>query len=135
VARFAQTHEIVIIMRSAFGQGNDMVYFLCRSQPVILKTFLAQRMCLYIPVPYAFPRPAVTFAVLGIALVFVVLFVRQLLMFFAVPSVGKSRTSRVRARPLWLFWHLSTSFGKKKSHYRMRSPAMACVYTISASIS
>ena len=69
VARFAQTHQVVIIMGSAFRQRNDMMNFLSRGQPVILKTFLAQRMCLYIFVPYAFPRPAITFAVLGIALV------------------------------------------------------------------
>jgi hypothetical protein len=135
VTRFAQTHKIVVIICSAFGQGNDMMYFLSRGKFVFLVTLLTQRICLYIPVPYAFPCPVVTLAVLGIAPVFVILFVSQFLMLIAVPSIGKPWASRVRTRPLWLSWHLYTSFGQKKSHHRMRSPAMAHVYYIFASIS
>lgn len=124
VAGLTETHQIVTCMSAAFGNGQNVVNFLYRSQPTFPQTHLTEGMLRCISVPDAFPRSAVLFIDICAALVFIVpaaLLHTVLLTELSVTEIG---AAGVRAGAQRLSGHLLTSRGHKKRHRRI-SPAMA----------
>jgi len=80
VTGFTKSHEIALLVATAFGEREDVVNFLGRRQLALLLTLLAERMRLNEAVTDALPASAVAFVGLGVTLVLVVLFVHDLLM-------------------------------------------------------
>ena len=70
----AQAHEVISYVCAALGNGQDMVYFLYRSQPTFLETPLTKRMLCGVAVTDAFPRSTVLAIDVRVALILVVLF-------------------------------------------------------------
>lgn len=73
MAGLTKTHEVVPCVSAAFGNGQDVVNFLYRSQPTFPETHHTEGMLCRIAVTDAFPRSAVLAVDIGAALVFVVL--------------------------------------------------------------
>jgi hypothetical protein len=115
VAGLTKAHKVVPCVSAAFGNGQNVVNFLHRSQPTFLETLFTQRMLCGVAVADAFPCSAVLAVDIGTALVFVVLaaFLRAVLLTeLSVTEVG---AAGMRAGSEWSLGHLLTSFGHKKS--------------------
>ena len=59
VAGLTKAHEVVPCVSTAFGNGQEVVNFLYRSQPTFLEAHLTEGMLRRIAVTDALPRPAV----------------------------------------------------------------------------
>ena len=102
-------------MSAAFGNGQDVVNLLYRSQPTFLKANLTEGMLCRVSVTDAFPRSAVLAVDIGAALVSVVLaafFHTVLVTKLSFTEIG---AAGVRAGSEWSLGHRFTSFGYKKS--------------------
>lgn len=97
VAGLAQTHQVIVPMRPALREGNDVMDFLHRSQPSFLQTHLAQRMRRSIAVTDAFPGSAVLLIYVRTAFVFVVLPAGGCFVFLAILTVREVGTAGVGA--------------------------------------
>lgn len=115
VAGLTQAHQIVPYVSAAFGNGQNVVYFLHRSQLPFLETLFAQRMLCGVAVTDAFPRSAVLFIDVCAALVFVVLSTFLHTVLFTKLSLTKIGAAGVGAWSEWSLGHCFTSFGHKKS--------------------
>ena len=115
VAGLTQTHEVIPCVGAAFGNRQDVVNFLYRSQPTFLETHLAEGMLRRIAVTDAFPRSAVLAVDIGAALIFVVPAAFLHTMLFTKLSLAEVGAAGMRAGPEWSLGHLLTSFGHKKS--------------------
>ena len=115
VAGLTETHEVVPCVSAAFGNGQDVVNFLYRSQPTFPETHLTERMLCRVSVTDALPRSAVLAVDIGAALVFVVLaafFHTVLLTKLSFTEVG---TAGMRAGSEWSLGHLLATFGHNES--------------------
>lgn len=94
-----------------------MVNLLGGSEFVLSFTFLAKWIRFDISVTDAFPRPAVSFVVRGVAFVLVVELVCFFQMLGAVllTNLSEEAATGIGTGPLWFIWHCVTSFGIKKS--------------------
>ena len=124
VAGLTQAHEVVPCMSAAFGNGQDVVNFLYRSQPTFFEAHLTEGMLRRIAVTDAFPRSAVLAVDVGASLVFVVLAALLYTVLLTELSITEIGTAGVRAGAQRFSGHLLTSRGHKKRHRRI-SPAMA----------
>jgi len=115
VAGLTETHQVVPCVSAAFGNGQNVVNFLYRSQPTFLETHLAEGMLRRIAVTDPFPRSAVLAVDIGAALVFIVLAAFLHTVLFTKLSFTEVGAAGVRAGPEWSLGHLHTSFGHKKS--------------------
>ena len=115
VARLAQTHEVLSCVSAALGNGQNVVYFLHRSQPTFLETLFTQWMLCGITVTDALPRSAVFTVDIGTALVFIVFAALLRAVLLTELSVTEVGTARMRARPQRFLRHRFTSLGHKKS--------------------
>ena len=115
VAGLTKAHKVVPYVSAAFGNGQNVLNFLYRSQPTFLKTHLAEGMLCRIAVTDAFPRSAVLAVDIGAALVFVVLAAFLHTVLFAKLSFTEIGAAGMRAGSEWPLGHLLTSFGHKKS--------------------
>lgn len=115
VAGLTQTHEVVPCVSAAFGNGQDVVNFLYRSQPTFLKTHLTEGMLRRIAVTDAFPRSAVFSVDIGAALVFIVLAAFLHTVLFTKLSLTKVGTAGMRAGSQRFLRHRFTSLGIRKA--------------------
>ena len=93
-------------MRTTVTQRQDMVYFRRLCQPAFLSASFAEWMCSKEPGADPLPLAARVHPPCRlVAAVPVVLSVRQLLVFLAVPSLRQPGTAWVAARPLGFPWH------------------------------
>jgi hypothetical protein len=115
VAGLTETHQVVPCVCAAFGNGQDVVNFLYRSQPTFLEAHLTEGMLRRIAVPDAFPRSAVLFIDVCAALVFVIPAAFFHTVLFTELSFAEGGTAGMRAGSEWSLGHLLTSFGHKKS--------------------
>lgn len=91
VAGLTQAHEVVSCVSAAFGNGQDVVNFLYRSQPTFLEAHLTEGMLRRIAVTDAFPCSAVLAVDIGTALkliIFAALLRAVLLTELPVTEVG-----------------------------------------------
>lgn len=102
-------------MSAAFGNGQNVMNFLYRSQPTFPQTHLTERMLRRIAVTDAFPRSAVLAVDIGATLVFVVLTAFLCAVLFTKLSFTEVGTAGVRAWSEWSLWHLFTSLGMRKA--------------------
>ena len=72
VTTATKAHQVALIMRTAFGQRHDVVYFFYRCKPPVSKALLTQRMRLNVATAYSLPRSAVAFADVIVPFVLVV---------------------------------------------------------------
>ena len=115
VARLAQTHEVLSCVSAAFGNGQNVVNFLHRSQPTFLETHLAEGMLRRIAVTDTLPCSAVLAVDIGTALVFIIFaaFLRAVLLTeLSVTEVGAARVGAWSQRFLR---HRFTSLGMRKA--------------------
>lgn len=105
MAWLAQGHEVVLVVGTALTDGLDVVDYLCLRQSSVLPAKLAEGMLGQEGGTDPLPVLAVALCRVRVALVLLVLPVRQPLVFLAVPSAGKPGTPRVGARLLWLERH------------------------------
>ena len=111
VAGLAKAHQVVPCVSAAFGNGQDVVNFLHRSQPTFLETLFTQRMLCGITVTDALPRSAVLAVDIGTALVFIIFAAFLHTVLFTKLSLTKVGTAGMRTRAQWFSWHLFTSLG------------------------
>ena len=115
VAGLTETHEVVPCVSAAFGNGQNVVNFLYRSQPTILETHLTEGMLCRIAVTDAFPRSAVLAVDIGAAPVFVILAAFLHTVLFTKLSFAEVGAAGARAGSQRFLRHRFTSFGHKKS--------------------
>ena len=115
VAGLTEAHEVVPCVSAAFGNGQNVVNFLHRSQPTFLETLFTQRMLCGVAVANAFPRSAVLAVEIGAGLVFVVPAAFLHTVLFTKLSFTEVGAAGMRAGSEWSLGHLLTSFGHKKS--------------------
>jgi hypothetical protein len=115
VAGLTKAHEVVPCVSTAFGNGQNVVNFLYRSQPTFFEAHLTERMLCRIAVTDAFPRSAVLAVDIGAALVFVVPAAFLHTVLFTKLSFTEVGAAGMRAGSEWSLGHLLTSFGHKKS--------------------
>ena len=115
VAGLTETHEVIPCVSAAFGNGQDVVNLLHRSQPTFLEAHLAEWMICRIAVTDAFPRSAVLAIDVGAALVFVVFAAFLHTVLFTKLSFTEIGTAWMRAGPEWSLGHLLTTLGLRKS--------------------
>lgn len=115
VAGLTQAHEVLSCVSAALGNGQNVVYFLHRSQPTFLETLFTQRMLCGVTVTDALPRSAVLAIDIGAALVFVVLAAFHHTVLLTKPSFTEVGAAGMRAGSAWSLGHSLTSFGHKKS--------------------
>ena len=115
VARLAQTHEVLSCVSAAFGNGQNVVNFLHRSQPTFLETHLAEGMLRRIAVTDTLPCSAVLAVDIGTALVFIVFSAFLHTVLFTELSFAEVGAAGMRAGSEWSLGHLLTSFGHEKS--------------------
>ena len=115
VAGLTEAHEVVPCVSAAFGNGQNVVNFLYRSQPTFLETHLTEGMLCRIAVTDAFPRSAVFSVDIGAALVFVVLAAFHHTVLLTKLSFTEVGATGVGAWSEWSLGHLFISFGHKKS--------------------
>ena len=102
-------------MSAAFGNGQNVMNFLYRSQPTFLETHLTEGMLCRIAVTDAFPRSAVFSVDICAALVFIVLAAFLHTVLFTKLSFTEVGAAGMRAGSAWSLGHSLTSFGHKKS--------------------
>ena len=115
VAGLTKAHEVVPCVSTAFGNGQNVVNFLHRSQPTFLETHLAEGMLRRIAVTDTLPCSAVLAVDIGAALVFVVPAAFLHTVLFTKLSFTEVGAAGMRAGSEWSLGHLLTSFGHKKS--------------------
>lgn len=115
VAGLTETHKVVPCVSAAFGNGQDVVNFLYRSQSTFLEAHLTEGMLRRIAVTDAFPCSAVLAVNIGAALVFVVLAAFLHTVLFTKLSFTEVGTAGVRAGSEWSLGHLLTSLRHEKS--------------------
>ena len=118
VAGLTERHQIVIPMRPALREGDNMMDFLHRSQPSFLQTHLTQRVRRSIAVADSFPSPAVLLVAVCRAAVFVVPFPGNSLMLLTVLPVREVWTAGVGAGAFWSLWHAAPRFPGKRRRMR-----------------
>lgn len=120
VTGFAQRNEVLLTVRTAFGQRSLVMDLFSRNQLTVLLTQLTQRMNRSVPVTDAFPRSAVSSSDSGITVVFFVAFCFFLGVFLAEPTIGQLGTAGMRTGTLGFRGHWF-SFKNDKSHRRIYS--------------
>ena len=114
VAGLTEAHQVVPCVSAAFGNGQDVVNFLYRSQPTFLEAHLTEGMLCRIAVTNAFPRSAVLAVDISAALVFVVLSAFLHTVLFTKLSFTEVGTAGVRARAQRFLRHHFTSSQSKR---------------------
>ena len=102
-------------MRTALGEGNDMVDLFSWRQFTAFFTKLTKWVGGNIPVAYTHPGTAVSFLGSRVSLVTVIPFVLFLGMLLTKLTIGQPRTARMRARTLWFAGHGKTSLHEKSA--------------------
>ena len=115
VAGLTKAHEVVPRVSATFGNGQNVVNFLYRSQMTFLETHLTEGMLCCIAVTDAFPRSAVLAVDIGAALVFVVLAAFLYTVLFTKLSFTEVRAARVGAWSQRFLRHRFTSLGMRKA--------------------
>ena len=115
VAGLTKAHKVVPCVSASFGNGQNVVNLLHRSQPTFLETHLTEGMLRRIAVTDAFPRSAVLAVDIGAALVFVVLAAFLHTVLFTKLSFTEVGAAGMRAGSEWSLGHSFTSFGHEKS--------------------
>ena len=113
VAGTAQGHEVPGVVRSALGDGQDVVDLLRQRGASLLQTLLAQRMRRRVPLSYPPPRSAVGLVYVRVPLVGIVPPPRQFLMLCAVRSVREIGTAGKRAGLFQFSWQNTITFSQK----------------------
>ena len=115
VAGLTETHKVVPCVSAAFGNGQDVMNFLYRSQPAFLETHLTEGMLRRIAVTDAFPRSAVLAVDIGAALIFVVLAAFLHTVLFTKLSFTEVGAAGVGARSQRFLRHRFISLGTRKA--------------------
>ena len=118
VTTATKAHQVALVMRTAFGQRHDVVYFFDRCKPPVSKALLTQRMHLDITTAYSLPRSAVSFADVIVPFVLVVALCHMRFMLGAVLTTlnSKQRTAGVCTASARFSGH------KISSHFNAKSP-------------
>lgn len=105
MALLAQRHEIVLIMRAASSQRDDMMHFLRSRNPALAFADLAERMRSNEPAPNCWPCAVVPFLHFRCSTVAIVPGRDQLFVGRTKLLVSESRAAGVAARMLWFPRH------------------------------
>jgi hypothetical protein len=116
VTGFTKSHEIALLVTTAFGERKDVVDFLCGRQLSLLLAFLTERVCLDVAITDSFPATTVALVGLGVTLILVVLFVHDLLMLGTVLLTYSEPTAAgIGTRTFRFVGHWFTSLGIRKA--------------------
>lgn len=115
VAGLTETHKVVPCVSAAFGNGQDVVNFLYRSQSTFLETHLTEWMLRRIAVTDSLPGSSVLLVRVGTALIFIVLAAFLHTVLLTKLSFTEVGATGVGAWSEWSLGHLFTSFWHKKS--------------------
>ena len=128
VARHAERHEIVLIMRAAIAERLDVMHKRRRHETSALSAHLTQRLSYQMSVANPVPRTAVPLVLSVAASEAFVVPLHRLLMLLAVatPPVRKIWTAAVATRTFRFPWHHFTSIKKATDGI---SPSMASSYS------
>ena len=128
---FTKSHEVTLLITSALGEGEDVVYLFGGSEPALFLALLTKRMRLNVAVTDAFPSTTVSFVGYRVAFILVVMFIHCLLMFGTVLlTFSKPTAAGISTRTLWFVGHHFTSLlGIEKAP--QDEPTRLGIYSIS----
>jgi len=131
VTGFTKSHEIALLIASAFGEREDVVYLFSWSKTALFLALLTKRMRLNVAVTDAFPSTTVSFVGYRVAFILVVMFIHCLLMFGTVLlTFSKPTAAGISTRTLWFVGHHFTSLlGIEKAP--QDEPTRLGIYSIS----
>ena len=110
MADFAQRHEVVLVTCPASRQRQDVMHLGSFRQPMFLLAHLTERMLNQEGTPDLLPLPAISFLDLRATTVLIILFDRELFMFFAVAFIRQTWAARIRTGFLWSLRHADHLF-------------------------
>ena len=113
VAAMAETHEVRLIVRSAFADWFDVMDLLNRDVPAFLHTHLAEGMLMNVAGPDLTPLSSVSLVPVVPTREVIVVIIHELLVFSAVAVtivLHEVRAARIPAGPLWFPWHVTHFF-------------------------
>ncbi len=135
MTRYAERHQIVLIMRATVREGLDVMHERCENISALLFTLLTQWMCCQMAVTNASPCAAVSLVLIVATSEAVIMTLHGFLMRLAVAAlpVCKVRTARHAAGALRPSRHRFTStMASKKPPRRITSPRRLIPYPILA---
>jgi len=110
VTGFTESHEITLLITSAFGEGEDVVYLFGRGESTLFLALLTKGMRLDVTVTDAFPSTTISFIGDWVTFMLVVMFVHCLLMLGTVLfTFSKPTATGISTRTLWFVGHHFTS--------------------------
>ena len=116
MTRYAQTHEIAFIVRTAMGDWLHMMHQGCRRSLAHTEALLAERMRRDVAVTHLSPATSVPLMLMVATGEMLVMPLHQASMFLAVacPAVGQVGATTIAAGAFWFRWH-GLHLGKRKS--------------------
>jgi hypothetical protein len=131
VAGFTKSHEITLLVASAFGEREDVVYLFSWSKPAFFLTLFTKRMRFDVAVTDAFPSTTISFIGEWVTFILVVMFIHYLLMLSTVLlTFSKPTAAGISTRTLWFVGHHFTSLlGIEKA--LQDEPTRLGIYSIS----
>jgi hypothetical protein len=131
VAGFTKSHEITLLVASAFGEREDVVYLFSWSETALFLALLTKRVRFDVAVTDAFPCTTVSFIGDRVTFILIVMFVHCFLMLGTVLlTFSKPTAAGISTRTLWFVGHHFTSLlGIEKA--LQDEPTRLGIYSIS----
>lgn len=111
VTAMAETHEVTLVIGSAFADWFDVVDLFHRNVPAFLHTHLAEGMLVYIAGPDLTPLSSVSLVPVVTTCEVIVVIIHELLVLSAVAvavMLYEVWAARIPAGPLWFHWHVAS---------------------------
>jgi hypothetical protein len=113
VAAMAETHEVTLIVRSAFAEWFDVVDLFDRDESPFLHTHLAEGMLMNVAGPDLTPLSSVSLVPVVATCEVIVVIIHKLLVLSTVAvaiMLHEVWAARIPAGPLWFPWHVTHFF-------------------------
>jgi hypothetical protein len=107
----AETHEVALVIGSAFADWFDVVDLFDRDVPAFLHTHLAEGMLVYVAGPDLTPLGSVSLVPVVTTCEVIVVIIHEFLVFSAVAvtvMLHEVWAARIAAGPLWFHWHVAS---------------------------
>jgi hypothetical protein len=109
VTAVAETHEVTLVIGSAFADWFDVVDLFHRNVPAFLHTHLAEGMLVYVAGPDLTPLSSVSLVPVVATCEVIVVIIHELLVLSAVAvavMLHEVWAARIPTGPLWFHWHV-----------------------------
>ena len=111
VTAMAETHEVTLVIGSAFADWFNVMDLFHRNVPDFLHTHLAEGMLMNVAGPDLTPLSSVSLVPVVTTCEVIVVIIHELLVLFAVAvavMLHEVRAARIPTGPLWFHWHVAS---------------------------